>query len=42
MSYVILQLAVSLDGYIARKDGSVDFLDNMESAFSDEFNKFVN
>ena len=41
MSYVTLQLAVSLDGYIARKDGSVDFLDNMESTFSDEFNKFV-
>jgi len=42
MSYVILQLAVSLDGYIARKDGSVDFLDQMESAFTNEFDKFVN
>ncbi len=41
MSYVTLQLAVSLDGYIARKDGSVDFLDKMESTFTDEFNKFV-
>lgn len=42
MGYVILQLAVSLDGYIARKDGSVDFLDGMESTFSSEFNEFVN
>ena len=42
MSYITLQLAVSLDGYIARKDGSVDFLEEMESTASKKFYEFVN
>ena len=42
MNYVILQLALTLDGYIARKDGSVDFLDDINSSFKDEFDSFVN
>ena len=42
MSYIILQLALTLDGYIARKDGSVDFLDDMGSTdFTESFNTFV-
>lgn len=41
MSYVILQLAQTLDGYIARKNGSVDFLDDINSSFTKVFNKFV-
>lgn len=35
MSKVILNLAVSLDGYIARDDGSVDWLDNLDTDGSD-------
>jgi dihydrofolate reductase len=42
MNYVTLQLALTLDGYIARKDGSVDFLDDINSSFKDEFEKFIN
>lgn len=30
MGRVLLNLATTLDGYISRKDGSVDFLDNMD------------
>lgn len=30
MAKVLLNLAVTLDGYISREDGSVDFLDDME------------
>lgn len=41
MSYVILQVAVSLDGYISRKDDSVDFLDAIDDSFSNHFNSFV-
>ena len=41
MSKVKLQLAMSLDGYIARKDGSVDFLDAMHEKLTEDFNKFV-
>jgi dihydrofolate reductase len=41
MNYVTLQLALTLDGYIARKDGSVDFLEDINSSFKDEFDKFV-
>lgn len=41
MSYITMQLAVSLDGYIARKDGSVDFLEEMESSVSEKFQKFI-
>lgn len=41
MSYVTLQLALTIDGYIARKDGSVDFLDDINSSFKDEFNLFI-
>lgn len=42
MNYVTLQLALTLDGYIARKDGSVDFLDDINSSFKDEFDTFIN
>lgn len=42
MNYVVLQLALTLDGYIARLDGSVDFLNDINSSFKDEFEKFVN
>lgn len=41
MKKVILQLAISLDGYIARKDGSVDFLSNMESTAAERFHAFL-
>jgi dihydrofolate reductase len=41
MGYVILQLACSLDGYIARKDGSVDFLGEMTGEISKDFDTFV-
>ncbi len=41
MSYVTLQLALTIDGYIARKDGNVDFLDDINSSFKDEFNLFI-
>jgi len=41
MSFVTLQLALTIDGYIARKDGSVDFLDDINSSFKDEFDKFI-
>ncbi len=41
MSYVILQLAVTLDGFIAKKDGSVDFLNDIEPNFADTFNQFI-
>jgi len=41
MSYVILQLALSLDGYIAREDGSVDFLKNINPDFTETFERFV-
>ena len=41
MSYVTLQLAQTLDGYIARKNGNVDFLDDLNSSFTKNFNKFV-
>ena len=42
MSYVTLQLALTIDGYIARKNGSVDFLDDVNPLFNEEFTKFVN
>jgi dihydrofolate reductase len=42
MRYVILQVAISLDGYISRKDHSVDFLDNIEPSFQKHFETFIN
>jgi dihydrofolate reductase len=43
MSKIILNLAVSLDGYIARLDNSVDFLGNTFSKEQeDDFNAFLN
>lgn len=42
MGYVILQLAASIDGYIARKDDSVDFLNpTMNEELTNSFNKFL-
>lgn len=41
MAYVILQLAVSLDGYIAKTDGTVDFLDEPIPEFNDQFQSFI-
>lgn len=41
MSYVTLQLAQTLDGYIARKNGDVDFLDDINDLFKENFDKFV-
>lgn len=41
MGYVIMQLAVSLDGYIAKKDGSVDFLGEMKGEITKDFQSFV-
>jgi dihydrofolate reductase len=42
MSYVILQVALTLDGYISRKDDSVDFLDAIDNSFVNHFNSFIN
>ncbi len=43
MRKVILNLAVSLDGYIARMDGSVDWLDHLDTDGSDlGFAEFLN
>ena len=45
MSKVLLNLAVTLDGYISRDDGSVDFLDNMENVgkeIQEAFTNFLN
>ena len=41
MSTVILQLAVSIDGYIARKDGSVDYLEEFSEELTTHFNQFL-
>ena len=41
MSYVILQLAVTLDGYIARIDNRVDFLDEIDESFTSRFKSFL-
>ncbi|MBU1020502.1 MAG: dihydrofolate reductase family protein [Firmicutes bacterium] len=41
MGYVMLQLAVSIDGYISRKDDSVDFLSEMEPNLTESFNLFL-
>lgn len=41
MGYVILQLALTLDGYIARTDGTVDFLENSMDGFQTDFDDFV-
>jgi len=41
MKKVYLNLAVTLDGFISRKDGSVDFLDNMNNDMLDLFNNFL-
>ncbi len=41
MRYITLQLAQTLDGYIARKNGDLDFLDNMNQSFMEQFSKFV-
>lgn len=41
MANVILQLAVSLDGYIARTDGSVDFLGDMGESTTSMFEQFL-
>lgn len=42
MKKVILNLAVSVDGYIARNDGSVKWLDSLETDGSDlGFSKFL-
>lgn len=38
---VILQLAMTIDGYIARTDGSVDFLGNMGEDTADMFDTFL-
>ena len=37
MSKIILYIASSLDGYIARKDGSVDWLDSLENPENSDF-----
>lgn len=43
MRKIILNLAVSLDGFIAREDGRVDWLDNLDVSGSDlGFNEFIN
>ncbi|BCR35825.1 dihydrofolate reductase family protein [Mariniplasma anaerobium] len=41
MGYVILQVAVSLDGYISRKDHSVDFLETIDPSFQNHFTSFI-
>lgn len=41
MAYVTLQLALTLDGYIAGKDGNVDFLDEVNKSFENDFNTFI-
>ena len=41
MRKVKLQLAMSLDGYIARLDGNVDFLSVMHDSLTEDFNSFV-
>jgi dihydrofolate reductase len=33
---------MTIDGYIARKNGNVDFLDDVNPLFNEEFTKFVN
>lgn len=42
MSKIILNVAASLDGYISRLDGSVDFLDHANTDWAEEFKKFTN
>lgn len=42
MGYVILQLAQTIDNFIARLDGSVDFLDPIDDSFNEQFEKFSN
>ncbi|MBT2692251.1 dihydrofolate reductase family protein [Bacillus sp. ISL-55] len=39
-SKVILYIAMSLDGYIARPDGAVDWLDDVESAGDNGYSEF--
>ena len=41
MNKVILNLAQTLDGYICRKNGAVDYLPEMADDLGDDFNKFV-
>lgn len=41
MNEIILQVALSLDGYIARKDGSVDFLEEPNQEFQSTFLDFL-
>ncbi|MCD4826302.1 MAG: dihydrofolate reductase family protein [Acholeplasmataceae bacterium] len=41
MGYVILQLALTIDNYIARLDGSVDFLDPIDDSFNNQFKNFI-
>lgn len=43
MAYVKLNLASTIDGYIARLDGSVDYLPTMEESteLTDVYNKFL-
>ncbi|QMS84822.1 dihydrofolate reductase family protein [Candidatus Xianfuyuplasma coldseepsis] len=41
MAYVILQLALSLDGNIARPNGEVDFLGDIEPSFTPVFESFI-
>ena len=43
MSKIILQCAISKDGFIARKDGTFDFLSMpTDEAFQEYFNQFLN
>jgi dihydrofolate reductase len=41
MSYVKLNLAVTIDGYISRLDDSVDFLTSMGDELTKTFNEFL-